>query len=121
MTLDSSIATLSSSATTATAARPAGAGVTPGEQRLRAAAGEVVGAVFFAPLLAQMRAGRWEGKFGHGGRGEEIFRGQLDAHLAAELGKSTQFPLADTLFARYAKQTAALSAQATTPRMESIA
>lgn len=71
------------------------------ERRLEQVAGEVVGQIFFAPLLAQMRSSGLKGEFGHGGRGEEVFGAQLDSLLASEIGKSKQSPIAEVICRRY--------------------
>ena len=78
--------------------------------KLKEAAGEVVGQIFFAPLLAQMRASNLKSEFGHGGRGEEVFGAQLDSLLANEIGKSKQSPIADVIWRRYREQQRAITA-----------
>lgn len=55
-------------------------------QQLEDTAGQIVGSVFFGTLLQSMRQSRLQGPYGHGGRGEEIFAGQLDGILAERLG-----------------------------------
>ena len=79
------------------------------EHRLEEVAGEVVGQIFFAPLLAQMRSSGLKGEFGHGGRGEEVFGAQLDSLLASEIGKSKQSPIAEVICRRYSTQQRAIS------------
>ena len=79
------------------------------DAKLKEAAGEVVGQIFFAPLLAQMRRSSLEGEFGHGGRGEEVFGAQLDSLLAGEIGRSKQSPIAEVIWQRYRGQQQAIS------------
>ncbi len=64
------------------ASRAATASPNERRQMLRQAASEVVGSVFFAPMLKMARDNPWKGKYGHGGRGEEVFGAQLDMELA---------------------------------------
>ncbi|MBI4716766.1 MAG: hypothetical protein HY763_03100 [Planctomycetes bacterium] len=66
-----------------TEARPA---VQRDLSRLRQAAGQVVGSVFYGTLLKTMRESGLKGTVGHGGRGEEVFAGQLHGLLAERLG-----------------------------------
>ena len=69
------------------------------QTRLRETADQLVGSVFYGSLLRTMRASALQGKYGHGGRGEEVFAAQLD--LAGRLGKPvvvhTREALDDTL------------------------
>ncbi len=74
---------------------------------LREAINEVIGSVFFAPMLRTMRSSSIKGSFGHGGRGEEIFQGQLDQMLSERAGKATSFELSDVLFNRFSTAAAA--------------
>ena len=82
------------------------------QQRLREAAGTVVGQVFFGPLLAQVRDSRLRGDLGHGGRGEDAFLPQLHAKLIDEVSSSKQLDLADVLVDRFADQQRRLSTAA---------
>lgn len=63
---------------------------TPELERLRTTAGEVVGSAFFGTLLKMMRNDPFKGKYGHGGRGEEAFAGQLHGMIAEQLGSAMQ-------------------------------
>lgn len=54
--------------------------------RLHKTAGEVVGSAFFGTLLKMMRNDPLKGRYGHGGRGEEVFAGQLHGLLGERLG-----------------------------------
>ena len=73
------------------------------EQRrrmLQQAASEVVGSVFFAPMLKMARDNPLKGKYGHGGRGEEVFGAQLDAELARCASHRSGGGLTDALLKR---------------------
>lgn len=72
--------------------------------QLRATAGMLVGRVFFGTLLQAMRESGLRGKYGHGGRGEEVFRGQLDGVLAERMGQSGGGGLTDAIVRAYEKQ-----------------
>ncbi len=74
----------------------------PGVARLRQAASRLVGSVFYGTLLKIQRESVLQGPYGHGGRGEEVFRAQLDQHLAEQAGQSQRFNLAKAIVARYA-------------------
>ena len=67
---------------------------------LRRKVGEFVGLTFFAPMLKQASDSRLKGKYGHGGRGEDVFRGQLNELLAQRIGESGRFGLVDELVKR---------------------
>ena len=82
-------------------------GRTDDPQALRRKVGEFVGLTFFAPLLKQASDSRLKGKNGHGGRGEEVFRGQLNELLAMRIGESGRFGLVDALVKRLATPEAA--------------
>ena len=72
--------------------------VDKGLRRLRDAVGETIGSVFYGTLLSTMRDSSLKGKYGHGGRGEEVFAAQMDGILAAEMGKATRGGLGDALY-----------------------
>jgi Rod binding domain-containing protein len=79
---------------------------------LRKRIGEMVGMTFFGTLMKAMRESTMKGPFGHGGRGEEVFGGQLDQMLAQEMGKATRFDLKEVIYrqlSRQSKQAAAAS------------
>ncbi len=70
--------------------------------RLRETIDEVIGSVFFGPLMRSMRSSTLKGSIGHGGRGEEVFRAQLDQVLVERAGRATQYELSEVLFNRFA-------------------
>ncbi len=71
---------------------------------LKEAVDQVVGRVFFGTLLAQMRGSSLKGKYGHGGRGEDIFAAQLDGIIAERAGGSLDSGLGQALFDHLARQ-----------------
>lgn len=72
--------------------------------RLREAAGQVVGSAFYGTIFQMMRENPFKGKFGHGGRGEEVFSAQLHGVLAERMGQARQNNLSDVLYKRLEKQ-----------------
>lgn len=52
------------------------------KRQVRQAAAQLTSQLFFAPLLAEMRKSPLGGKFGGGGRTEEVFGEQLDLRMA---------------------------------------
>jgi len=76
----------------------------PALRSLREVTGKVVGSVFYATLLKQMRSSPLRGEFGHGGYGEKVFEAQLDAELAARAGMAGQSDLTNSLVERLADQ-----------------
>ncbi len=80
------------------AARPVNAGDTDsGRQTVRQRVGEVVGDVFYGALLRQVQNSRLKGAYFHGGRGEDVFQGQLNIELARKIGQAGNNPIADRL------------------------
>ena len=88
------------------------AGVDPvahaARRRLTKAANEIVGQVFYGTLLRTARSSPLKGKYGHGGRGEEVFQAQLDDVLARGAGRAGS--LTESIVNRYEKRAAALAA-----------
>jgi hypothetical protein len=68
------------------------------DEALRERVGEFVGGVFYGMLLRQMEASKFKGEYMHGGRGEEVFRGQLNQELARRLGSAKNDPIANALY-----------------------
>lgn len=77
-------------------------------KELREKVGEFLGLTFFAPVLKQASNSVLKGKYGHGGRGEEVFRGQLNELLASRMGKSGRLGLTDGLMKRLSTPRAAM-------------
>lgn len=60
--------------------------------------GEFVGNIFYGTLLREMSDSKVKGKYFHGGRGEEVFRGQLNMELAKRMGQSAGDPIAEKMY-----------------------
>jgi Rod binding domain-containing protein len=79
--------------------------VAPGQQTNRAsevrqAFTQFVGQTFYSQMLKAMRATQGKPAYFHGGRAEEVFRGQLDQHLADHLTETTADQFAQPMFER---------------------
>jgi hypothetical protein len=66
-------------------------------QNVRARVGEFVGSIFYGTLLREAQKSSLKGKYLHGGRGEEVFKGQLNEELARKLGRAQNNPVTDRL------------------------
>ncbi len=58
--------------------------------------------MFFTQLLAAMRKTQGEAAYFHGGRAEEMFRGQLDQTLAQQMTKTHARDFTNSLYERFA-------------------
>ena len=67
-------------------------------QELKGAFGDFVGRTFFGQLIASMRKTVDKPAYFHGGRGEEVFQGQLDQMLADKLSDATKEQFAEPMF-----------------------
>jgi hypothetical protein len=76
---------------------------TPGQKRLKKTVDELVGTVFFGEVFKTVRQSTLKGKYGHGGRGEEVFSAQLHDVLAKRLGQSKSLGINNALYKRFAK------------------
>lgn len=65
---------------------------------LRGMVDEAVGVTFFGEMLKIARNNPYKAEFAHGGRGEEIFRGQLDMELARRVGQATQTGISEAIY-----------------------
>lgn len=74
------------------------------QPELRELTGKIVGSVFYGTMLKAMRNSSLKGKYGHGGRGEEVFGAQLDSLMAEKLGQRTNGGVAEALFQHLAPQ-----------------
>jgi Rod binding domain-containing protein len=70
------------------------------DPQLRESVNRVVGNFFFGTLLKSMRDSVLQGKYGHGGRGEEIFQAQLDQVFAEGAGLASNFGLSRAIMQR---------------------
>lgn len=78
--------------------------LTQRQEALREVVSEVVGITFFAQMLKIAHNSALKGEFGHGGRGEQVFRGQLDMELARRVGRATRSGLSEALYQRFVGQ-----------------
>ena len=67
-------------------------------EELKNAFGDFVGNTFYGQLIASMRKTVDKPAYFHGGRGEEVFQGQLDQMLAEKLSDATQEQFAGPMF-----------------------
>ncbi len=77
-------------------ALPASSG--QGDQDLRRRVGEFVGDIFYGTLMRQMYASKLKGEQFHGGRGEEVFQGQLGMELAKRMGRAANDPISNRIY-----------------------
>ena len=73
-------------------------------EQSRKLAGEFVANAFYGTLLKQMNESKIKGKYFHGGRGEEVFKGQLSMEIAKRIGQSPTEPLGNAFFAALQKR-----------------
>ncbi len=71
--------------------------------QLRAVVGEMVGVTFFGQMLKVAQNNPFKADFAHGGRGEELFRGQLNMELSRRAGKGLRGGLADRITDYYTR------------------
>lgn len=67
---------------------------------LREATNELVGSTFYGEMLKIARNSPVKTELFHGGRGEEMFRAQLDAEFARRAGGATNTSLTDAIVKR---------------------
>ena len=80
------------------------------KSRLREVADQVVGQIFYGTMLRQMRKSAFKGKYGHGGRGEEVFQAQLHDVLATRAGEARGNSVTEAIVDRYQKAADAMAA-----------
>lgn len=71
---------------------------------LKQVVNEFVGTTFFEPMLKAAHNSKLKGKYGHGGRGEDIFQGQLDAELARSMGQGIKTNLGEAIYRKLTGQ-----------------
>jgi hypothetical protein len=65
---------------------------------LKEAFSDFVGQTFFGQLIASMRKTVGKPAYFHGGRGEEVFQGQLDQMLAERMSDASREQFAEPMF-----------------------
>jgi Rod binding domain-containing protein len=78
--------------------------------KLRDAYRDFVGKTFFSQLLKSMRSTVGKPAYFHGGQAEEVFRSQLDQHLADNMSDASASRIADPMFRQQFPQHAKLLA-----------
>ena len=73
---------------------------------------DFVGKTFFGQLLKAMRQSVGKPAYFHGGRAEEVFRGQLDQTLADHMTEASADTLADPMFKQQFPEEARILAEA---------
>lgn len=81
--------------------------------KLQQAYRDFVGKTFFGEMLKSMRSTVGKPAYFHGGQAEEVFRSQLDQHLADHMTAASAGELADPMFRLQFPQQAALLEQQT--------
>jgi Rod binding domain-containing protein len=76
-------------------------GADKSDPALREAFDSFVGETFYGQMLSAMRKSVGQAAYFHGGRAEEMFRGQLDQILAQEMTKTNGGDLAGSLFEQF--------------------
>jgi hypothetical protein len=61
---------------------------------------QFVGETFYGQMIKAMRSTQGKPAYFHGGRGEEVFRGQLDQALAEQMTKASADKFAGPMFER---------------------
>ena len=71
--------------------------------KLREVVGEMVCVTFFGQMLKIAQSNPFKADFAQGGRGEEMFRGQLDMELARRAGKGLRGGLTERITDYYTR------------------
>lgn len=81
-------------------ARAAGASAKKSAHDLsdRKKVGEFVGNIFYGTLIRQMQASTLKSPVMRGGRGEEVFGGQMALELSKRMGEAPNNPLTDRIY-----------------------
>ncbi len=74
------------------------------DPKVREAFDNFVGQTFFGQMLASMRKTQSKDPYFNGGRGEQVFRGQLDQQLAENMAKADGKQFSGPMFDLFALQ-----------------
>jgi len=74
------------------------------QEALKEAVREVTGQLFFGSLLKSSRESSLKSELGHGGRGEAMFRSQLDQELVRRMSHASQNNVAEAMYEKLAKR-----------------
>ncbi len=69
-----------------------------GDERVREAFDDFVGQTLFSQMLSSMRKTVGKSAYFHGGRAEEMFRGQLDQLLAEKMSEASAASFSDSMY-----------------------
>lgn len=72
--------------------------------KLRETFDQFVGETFYGQMLSSMRKTVGKPAYFHGGRGEEVFQGQLDQMLSEQLAKASAADFTGPMFELFALQ-----------------
>lgn len=86
---------------------------------LRKRVGELVGSVFYTHLIKEMQKTTFETPLMHGGRGEEVFKEQMNAEIGKRIGTTVNNPATERLYK--AMKRIAHAMPATKPALEAVA
>ena len=73
-----------------------------GDPKTREAFDSSIGEMFFGQLLGAMRKTQGKPAYFHGGKAEEMFRGQLDQTLAQQMTKTHAREFTDAMYQQFA-------------------
>lgn len=71
-----------------------------GDEKLRETFQQFVGETFFGQMIKAMRSTVGKPAYFHGGRGEEVFRGQLDQALSEHMTEASADRFSEPMFRR---------------------
>jgi hypothetical protein len=83
--------------------QPSAQGLSPQESKLRQSVRQAVGQLMYGPMMKMARENPFKGPYGHGGRGEEIFRAQLDSELIRRASSRIDGSLSESLYEHLAR------------------
>lgn len=86
---------------------------------LKKRVGELVGSVFYTHLLKEMQKTTFETPLMHGGRGEEVFKEQMNSEIGKKIGTTVNNPATERLYK--AMKRIAHATPATKPTLEAVA
>lgn len=88
------------------AAKPAGMAPLQGkdDSEVREAFDQFVGETFFSQMLKSMRSMTDKPAYFHGGRGEEVFQGQLDQMLSEKMAENSAASFTGPMFELFSLQ-----------------
>ena len=72
-------------------------------QELRGMVDEVVGVTFFGQMLKMAQKNPFKASYMQGGRGEEVFRGQLNMELARHAGRGVHTGLSEAIYSQLSR------------------